>query len=163
MGPITTWQNPPGCIQQAAPGSPGVTPALQTPNINDRTELLQVKLAWGNPAFLSSWDRYAAPCGSPGWEWVECGWEGAVSKLNFSGMGLSGYLHAGLMQLNALEVLDLSANSFSGSLPESYSSTGRLRLLDLSRNQLTGTLPASWRGLSALKSLDLSFNLLQVC
>lgn len=130
-------------------------------NINDRDKLRTIKAAWGHPAMLASWDQFDMPCGSPGWQWVECSWQGRVSRLNLSDSSLAGALPPELGQLSALEVLDLSRNSFTGPLPDVYSSP-QLRRLDFSRNKLTGPLPVSWRYLSSLKSLDLSFNTLEV-
>lgn len=165
MSPFTAVQNPPGCVSQTA-GNCSAAPCSIFPSrccnaISDRGHLLQVKAALGNPAFLASWDRYDAPCGSPRWEWVECNWDGRVSRLNFSDMGLSGTLPADLMMLSGLEVLDLSHNSIQGSLPDVPSGCGaRLSVIDLSHNLLTGSLPATWRNLQSLKALNLSYNTL---
>lgn len=161
MGPITDRQVPVNCTSQAITNTGYMSPVMQLSNINDRDKLRTIKSAWGSPSFLASWDKYDMPCGSPGWLFVECNWEGRVSKLNFSSMGLVGTLPADLAQLSALEVLDLSYNGISGPLPDFYSS-GRLRVLDFSHNQLSGTLPPSWRYLASLQSLDLSYNLFQV-
>lgn len=166
MSPFTAVQNPPACVSQTPVGDCSAAPCSVYPSkccdtINDKAHLLQVKAAWGNPAFLLSWDRYDSPCGSPGWQWVDCSWEGKVSRLNFSDMGLSGTLPTNLMQLSALEVLDLSHNSIYGSLPDAFSGyDSRLAVVDVSQNLLTGTLPASWRNLKSLRSLNMSYNTL---
>jgi len=158
-GPLSNRQTPLGCTSQVTTDPTYATPALQLMNINDRDKLRTIKAAWGHPAMLASWDLFDMPCGSPGWQWVECSWQGRVSRLNLSDSSLAGALPPELGQLSALEVLDLSRNSFSGPLPDFYS---QLRVLDFSLNKLTGPLPVSWRYLSSLKSLDLSFNTLEV-
>jgi hypothetical protein len=127
-------------------------------NAADRSLLLNAKTSWGNPAVWSSWDAYYLPCGSPGWEGVECNWQGSVARLNFSGMGLSGTLPQYPLQLSSLEVLDLSGNSLFGSLPDVFSGGDKLQVLDLSRNSLSGTMPSTWRNMRSLQSLDLSYN-----
>ncbi len=166
MAPFVTAQNPASCVPQVAAGACATAPCSVFPSkccdaVNDRAYLLTVKAALGNPAFLASWDRYDAPCGSPRWEWIDCSWDGRVSRLNFSDMGLSGTLPPDVFKLSALEVLDISHNSIYGSLPEVTPPCGaRLAVVDLSRNLLTGSLPGSWRNLQNLKSLNLSYNTL---
>lgn len=134
-----------------------MSPSECCANLNDRDSLRQFKAALGNPAWLTSWDLYNAPCGSPGWEWIQCDWQGRVSTLNFTGMGLSGTLPVGLFMLSGLEVLDLSHNSISGSLP-AVGNDPYLRVVDLSYNLLSGGLHDSWSQMTSVKRLDLSNN-----
>lgn len=165
MGPITNRQAPVACVSQFPviqyPGCSAIScsesPAECCASLDDRVHLLQVKAAWGSPAFLSSWDQFAAPCGSPRWEWIECDWQGRVSRLNLTGMGLYGMLPANIFMLSRLEVLDLSRNSLAGVLQVAQLNL-YLRVVDLSDNMLAGPLPDSWSQLTSLKSLDLSNN-----
>jgi hypothetical protein len=171
MGPISTLQNPSKCSSQGglvcgaggqvfaySRGGPlpdgwcseSWSPADCCDNLKATDTLLQVRAALGNPAFLVSWVNTSRPCASPGWEWVECDWQGRVARLNFSNMGLAGPLPQDLVVgVYGLEVLDLSYNSFSGPLPDllyygpdlmtSWLHNNRhLRSLDLSHNLLTG-------------------------
>lgn len=166
MGPIATQQAPMACVSQfpvsqyagcsAIPCSE--SPAECCANKDDRVYLLQARTALGSPAFLSSWDQFDTPCGSPRWEWIECDWQGRVSRLNFSGMGLAGTLPPDLFMLKSLEVLDLSHNSLAGTLPPADALNPNLRVVDLSHNLLAGPLPDSWSQLTSLRSLDLSSN-----
>jgi Leucine-rich repeat (LRR) protein len=164
-GPITTTQTPVSCVSQFPVSQYpdcshipcSASPSECCANLNGRDSLRQAKQALGNPAWLTSWDHFNAPCGSPGWEWIQCDWQGRVSTLNFTGMGLSGTLPTALLMMSGLEVLDLSHNSISGLLP-AVGFNPYLRVVDLSYNLLAGGLPDSWSQLTSLKSLDLSNN-----
>jgi hypothetical protein len=75
---------------------------------------------------------------------------------------MDGYLPPELLQLPALEVLDLSYNMFAGPLPPQWTSQ-TLRSLNLANNVLSGPLPPSYGApgaFPALKELNLRGNLL---
>jgi Leucine-rich repeat (LRR) protein len=85
--------------------------------------------------------------------------EGRVTCLLLNEIGLAGPLPAiEILQLSALQILNLSENRLTGVIPAELGQLGALVELDLGNNQLSGSIPAELGQLGALTHLDLFDN-----
>jgi Leucine-rich repeat (LRR) protein len=82
----------------------------------------------------------------------------ALQELNLSGNRLTGVIPAELGQLRALVELSLNDNQLSGSIPPELGQLGALALLHLQGNQLSGSIPAELGQLEVLTDLRLHDN-----
>jgi Leucine-rich repeat (LRR) protein len=82
----------------------------------------------------------------------------ALQSLNLEDNRLIGVIPAELGQLGALTLLSLSGNQLSGSIPPELGQLGALTHLYLQDNQLSGSIPAELGQLGALTELRLQEN-----
>ncbi|CAH9073702.1 unnamed protein product [Cuscuta europaea] len=95
------------------------------------------------------------------WTGVRCSStiNGAVEKLDLSGLNLSGGISDQIASLKRLSYLNISCNGFSSTLPESLFSLTSLQVIDLSHNSFSGGFPSGLGRLgSGLISLNSSSN-----
>ncbi|XP_047321496.1 probably inactive leucine-rich repeat receptor-like protein kinase At3g28040 [Impatiens glandulifera] len=107
-------------------------------------------------SLLQSWNEDdSTPCS---WQFIKCNPStGKVTDITLHGLGFSGKIGRGLLNLQSLKVLTLSSNNFTGTisgiLPASLVS------LDLSNNGFSGVIPDSFlSNMNSLQFLDLSHN-----
>ncbi|KAK7314816.1 hypothetical protein VNO77_33344 [Canavalia gladiata] len=81
----------------------------------------------------------------------------ALEKLDVSNNGLTGEIHSGLFMLKNLTTLYLHENSLSGEIPSVVEALNLINL-DLTRNNLTGKIPDDFGKLQQLSWLCLSLN-----
>ncbi|PKU66045.1 probable LRR receptor-like serine/threonine-protein kinase IRK [Dendrobium catenatum] len=107
---------------------------------------------------LASWNEDDVdPCG---WVGVKCDSRShRVAELSLDGLGLSGKIGRGLLQLSSLRKLSLSRNNFSGALNPDLTRLENLHTVDLSDNALSGPIPSKffWQCRS-LRSVSLAVN-----
>ena len=84
----------------------------------------------------------------------------ALTSLDLSSNGLTGFFPRSFGSLLTLRRLMLHANTLNGTIPSSIGSLNTLEDLDLSQNALVGTLPQSFASISRLTSLLLAGNTL---
>ncbi|XP_074568713.1 uncharacterized protein LOC141825227 [Curcuma longa] len=109
---------------------------------------------------LASWNEDEDdPCT---WTGVKCSpRSNRVTELSLAGFSLSGRIGRGLLQLDALQTLDLSRNNFSGSLRPGLLQLASLRAFDLSDNNLSGMIADEFFDqCRSLRSLSLANNAL---
>jgi Leucine-rich repeat (LRR) protein len=82
----------------------------------------------------------------------------ALQELNLADNRLTGVIPAELGQLGALRTLGLGGNQLSGSIPPELGQLGALTHLYLENNQLSGSIPAELGQLGALAHLSLQNN-----
>ena len=92
------------------------------------------------------------------WEGVTVGVSNRVTKLDLTGMNLSGIIPAALGNLSVLEVLRLHENALGGTIPPELGRLTQLTTLWLSGNQISGSLPAELADLSSLEDLQIYNN-----
>jgi hypothetical protein len=63
------------------------------------------------------WTNDTSPCVDAGWTGVECNLNGRVSEIRVPHTGLNGTMPSDIVDLNALEVLDLRDNAITGDIP----------------------------------------------
>ncbi|KAF0922917.1 hypothetical protein E2562_002158 [Oryza meyeriana var. granulata] len=101
------------------------------------------------------------PCMPDGYAWsgVICdkGIKPRVISLNFSSMGLSGYLSSDIASLTALTDISFANNSLSGPIPN-LSNLRNLTRLHLQDNKLNGTVPQTLGTITSLRELFLQSN-----
>uniref|UniRef100_A0A0E0PM32 Malectin-like domain-containing protein n=1 Tax=Oryza rufipogon TaxID=4529 RepID=A0A0E0PM32_ORYRU len=101
------------------------------------------------------------PCMPHGYAWtgVTCdkGQIPRVISLNFSSMGLSGYLSSDIARLTALTDISFANNSLSGPIPN-LSNLRNLTRLHLQDNKLNGTVPQTLGIITSLRELFLQNN-----
>ncbi|MDX8339287.1 two-component regulator propeller domain-containing protein [Draconibacterium sp. IB214405] len=83
-----------------------------------------------------------------------------VTELWLNSNNLSDSIPDSILELSALEVLDMGGNGMTGSIPEDLGSLSNLRFIFLWGNQLTGQIPSSLGELSGLNILSLNGNML---
>ncbi|KAF1891031.1 hypothetical protein Lal_00001167 [Lupinus albus] len=81
-----------------------------------------------------------------------------ISEISLGGSNLHGEIPLSLLNLQALELLDLSDNSLSGSIPSSIGKLSSLNYFDISSNFLRGNLPESIGQLVKLNTLRIGNN-----
>jgi hypothetical protein len=92
------------------------------------------------------------------WHGVTVDAEGRVTTLELDYYGLTGPLPSEVLQLSALQGLDLGGNLLTGPIPAELGKLTALTTLLLYENQLTGLIPAELGQLEALTDLCLSDN-----
>ena len=91
-------------------------------------------------------------------------WEGItvfnnrLTRIELHGRNLRGSLPAGLLELDALETLNLFENSLSGPIPTDIGRLASLRVLQLNHNQFSGEIPPELGELRELTYLSLNSN-----
>ncbi|KAG4125983.1 hypothetical protein ERO13_D10G129933v2 [Gossypium hirsutum] len=81
-----------------------------------------------------------------------------VRHVDLSRNNLSGEIPQEVVNLQALQTLNLSQNHLTGKIPKLIGAMILIETLDLSQNQLTGSIPESISGMTFLSHLNLSFN-----
>jgi hypothetical protein len=94
------------------------------------------------------------------WFGVTVDAEGRVTKLELEHNGLAGPLPSEVLQLSALQILDLCENELTGPIPAELGQLTALTMVDLGVNQLSGPIPAELGQLGALTMLALVMNYL---
>ncbi|KAH6803177.1 Leucine-rich repeat family protein [Perilla frutescens var. frutescens] len=132
----------------------------------DRAALLGFKASiWEDTTrILSTWA--GADCCGGGWEGVECGGTGRVTKLimqrppsSSQPLFMKGTLSHSLSNLQFLEVLLISGmKHISGKIPNSFANLTHLKQFVLDDNHLHGTIPSSLGLLTSLQTMSLSGN-----
>eukprot|EP01038_Epipyxis_sp_PR26KG_P009791 gene9791-13172_t len=86
---------------------------------------------------------------------------GQVTKIDLSGLGISGPLSDSFLSMTSLASIDLSNNKFYGDVLGNVvsSDSSNLKSIKFSSNNLNGSLPLQLMELSSLELLDLSNNL----
>ncbi|CAH8358928.1 unnamed protein product [Eruca vesicaria subsp. sativa] len=122
--------------------------------LDERSTLLDLKRALGDPPSLRQWNNTTSPCD---WSEITCV-AGNVTKINFKNQNFT-EIPTNICDFPNLETLDLSYNLFSGEFPTVLYNCTKLRHLDLSQNYFNGSLPSDIDRLSPeLEVLDLSAN-----
>lgn len=102
----------------------------------------------------TGWNTASDPCT---WHGVTCQ-NGALTQVNLSSNGLTGFVAASIGDLTNLTRLRMAFNQLSGSLPATIGDLADLTDLQVNANQFTGALPASLGNLSNLQTLRLNQN-----
>lgn len=84
----------------------------------------------------------------------------SLTTLYVSGCSLRGTFPEGVLQLTALNNLDMSYNAISGVIPDGVDSLTDLRTLGLSHNFFSGQIPSTIGNLTRLSNFQLQFNAL---
>ncbi|PKA51854.1 inactive leucine-rich repeat receptor-like protein kinase [Apostasia shenzhenica] len=130
------------------------------PDLNDDVlGLIVFKAGVQDPqSKLASWNEDDE--NSCGWAGVKCDRRtGLVVELTLDGLGLSGKIGRGLLQLRSLRTLSLSRNNFSGLLNPEITQLESLRTVDLSGNALSGPIALEFFGqCRSLRSVSLAGN-----
>ncbi|KAF4370739.1 hypothetical protein F8388_025118 [Cannabis sativa] len=151
-------------------------------NNDDKKVLLQIKKAFNDPYYLTSWDQHTDCCY---WCCLKCDRKThriialtINSPGSFTGpipaqlgdlpylenlslrkqVNITGPIPPAIAKLKNLKFLRLDSNSLTGSIPDFLSQLTNLMDLDLSFNNLTGTIPASLSKLPNLSYLGLDRN-----
>ena len=123
-----------GCSGGSAIANPASYPEL----VEDCDTLLAIRDTLAGEALLN----WSAGLAIGDWVGVDEGMTGdgtrRVTKLELSGMSLSGRIPASLGDLTGLETLDLSNNELTGEIPEELATLPNLEAWRLSGNQLSG-------------------------
>ncbi|XAR58677.1 Non-specific serine/threonine protein kinase [Bertholletia excelsa] len=118
--------------------------------------LLSIKSSFIDPLDqLRDWKLLSNHCN---WTGVNCDSNGAVLRLNLSGMNLNGTVSDNVQRLRSLSSLNLSNNGFESKLPKSIFNLTGLKSLDLSQNYFFGEFPAGAGKIAGLLSLNASGN-----
>ncbi|GER32532.1 leucine-rich repeat receptor-like protein kinase [Striga asiatica] len=121
----------------------------------ERTALLHMKKAWGNPTTLKHWTPTSSPCH---WLEINCSINCAVTGININNYNITGAVSDSIGGLHNLIHLDFGINNLEGQFPAAVLNCSRLRYLDLSQNRFMGDIPAEIERLKSLQHLDLSGN-----
>ncbi|KAI3828433.1 hypothetical protein L1987_02534 [Smallanthus sonchifolius] len=120
----------------------------------ERTTLLNLKQAWGNPPSLANWNSTSSTCT---WPEVQCR-NGSVTVLKLKTKELTGSVPPFICDLGNLENLILHDNFLTGEFPRVFYNCSKLIKLDISQNLFTGRLPDDIDWLSQLEALELGAN-----
>ncbi|KAF7112398.1 hypothetical protein RHSIM_RhsimUnG0233200 [Rhododendron simsii] len=127
----------------------------QSPTDQTRTTLLTIKLQWGNPSQLSSWNTSSPPCS---WPEITCTSD-TVTGLNLTNYNITESIPPSICDLKNLTMLDLSYNCFLGYFPTILYNCSNLQYLDLSQNYFVGPIPSNVDRLSSsLRYIDVGAN-----
>ncbi len=109
-------------------------------------------LNWSVHTSMEEWDGITV-----------AGSTGRVTRIELTGMGLSGEIPPGIGDLAGLEVLVLSNNELTGRIPSELGRLSGLKKLLLDGNELSGAIPPELAVLNSLVELKLSGNSLSGC
>ncbi|KAF3432314.1 hypothetical protein FNV43_RR27054 [Rhamnella rubrinervis] len=108
-----------------------------------------------SPSKLSGWKSSGGdPCGDS-WQGIKCT-DSSVTKIDLSGLGLTGSMGYQLSSLTSVTHFDLSKNNIKGDIP--YQLPPNVQHLDLSKNGFTNNVPYSISQMSDLEYLNLGNN-----
>ena len=127
--------------------------------ISDRAALVALYEATDGPNWTNQ-DNWLTHAPLKDWYGVEVNAEGRVISLDLYRNGLVGELPASseLVNLAALERLELGRNRLTGSIPPELGNLAALERLELGRNRLTGPIPPELGNLSELGRMYLDGN-----
>ena len=127
--------------------------------MSETEALLSLKNSFSNSDALNNWIANTLPCNEDDqWEGVVC-YNGLVTGLHLSGMGLFGEIDIdALLELKGLRTISLMNNYFSGSIPE-LNRIGFLKAMYLSGNKFSGHIPKEYfQRMKSLKKVWLNNN-----
>ncbi|XP_077229939.1 uncharacterized protein LOC143862844 [Tasmannia lanceolata] len=133
-----------------------------TANSGEAEALLLWKASLLNQAPLNSWSLNKATNKSPcNWTGVACNYEGSVTEINLTNVGLQGKLdNFKFSYFPSLTNLDLSNNALFGTIPSTLGNLTNLATLYLHHNILSGPIPKEIGDLKNMVQLDMSSNIL---
>lgn len=108
-----------------------------------------------SPSQLNRWRSSGGdPCGD-GWKGITCSGS-SVTRIELSGLGLSGTLGYQLSSLTSVTYFDMSKNNLNGDIP--YQLPPNADHIDLGENTLSGGIPFSISQMTDLTYLNLAHN-----
>ncbi|KAK4269609.1 hypothetical protein QN277_022744 [Acacia crassicarpa] len=135
--------------------------AIFTTAVHCRTDSQDVSALNGMYSSLTSHSQLEGwkssggdPCGDS-WKGIKCSGS-SVTKINLSGLGLTGSMGYQLANMASVTHFDLSKNNLNGDLP--YQLPPNSRHIDLSKNSFTGVVPFSISEMTNLNTLNLAHN-----
>uniref|UniRef100_A0A8R7UKY1 Protein kinase domain-containing protein n=1 Tax=Triticum urartu TaxID=4572 RepID=A0A8R7UKY1_TRIUA len=126
----------------------------------DRADVEALNVLFTSMHKPSKLDNWKADGGDPcddddGWRGVDCS-DNSVTKIDLSGLDLTGNLGFQLSSLKSVTKFDVSDNKLSGEIP--YSLPPNLVQLNLQGNAFTGGIPYSVSQMSDLETLNVGSN-----
>ncbi|KAM3277662.1 hypothetical protein ACQJBY_045513 [Aegilops geniculata] len=126
----------------------------------DRADVEALNVLFTSMHKPSKLDNWKADGGDPcddddGWRGVDCS-DNSVTKIDLSGLDLTGNLGFQLSSLKSVTKFDVSDNKLSGEIP--YSLPPNLVQLNLQGNAFTGGIPYSVSQMSDLETLNVASN-----